>query len=80
MSEALKKVGLIPATLMVAGNIMGSGVFMLPASLAGTCGMDAHRHDVCNRIAKVTGSSDPEVYECPPPKPTPPSGCSSRRS
>lgn len=29
------KIGLIPATLMVAGNMMGSGVFMLPANLAG---------------------------------------------
>ena len=25
------KVGLIPVTLMVSGNIMGSGVFLLPA-------------------------------------------------
>jgi len=30
------KMGLVPATLMVAGNMMGSGVFMLPASLAAT--------------------------------------------
>ncbi len=29
------KIGVIPATLMVAGNMMGSGVFMLPANLAG---------------------------------------------
>ena len=29
------KIGLIPAILMVAGNMMGSGVFMLPANLAG---------------------------------------------
>ena len=29
------KIGLIPATLMVAGNMMGSGIFMLPANLAG---------------------------------------------
>lgn len=29
------KIGLLPATLMVAGNMMGSGVFMLPANLAG---------------------------------------------
>jgi arginine:agmatine antiporter len=35
----MRKVGVIPATLMVAGNIMGSGVFMLPASLAGTGGI-----------------------------------------
>ncbi|MDD8738240.1 hypothetical protein LAX96_24265, partial [Escherichia coli] len=28
------KVGLIPVTLMVSGNIMGSGVFLLPANLA----------------------------------------------
>lgn len=28
------KIGLIPAILMVAGNMMGSGVFMLPANLA----------------------------------------------
>ncbi|REF28493.1 arginine:agmatine antiporter (APA family) [Xenorhabdus cabanillasii] len=34
-----KKVGLIPVTLMVAGNIMGSGVFLLPASLAATGGI-----------------------------------------
>ncbi|EEG9059624.1 hypothetical protein A8W85_000989 [Escherichia coli] len=30
------KVGLIPVTLMVSGNIMGSGVFLLPANLAST--------------------------------------------
>ncbi|MEB0079681.1 arginine/agmatine antiporter [Pseudomonas sp. CCI3.2] len=29
------KMGLTPAILMVAGNMMGSGVFMLPANLAG---------------------------------------------
>lgn len=34
VSEA-NKIGLVPATLMVAGNMMGSGVFMLPANLAG---------------------------------------------
>lgn len=28
------KMGLLPATLMVAGNMMGSGVFMLPANLS----------------------------------------------
>lgn len=28
------KIGLIPVTLMVAGNMMGSGIFMLPANLA----------------------------------------------
>ena len=39
MSEGVKKVGVVAATLMVAGNIMGSGVFMLPASLAGTGGI-----------------------------------------
>ena len=40
MSEGtIKKVGVVAATLMVAGNIMGSGVFMLPASLAGTGGI-----------------------------------------
>ncbi|MFD1556254.1 arginine/agmatine antiporter [Paraburkholderia silviterrae] len=39
MSNAVKKVGVVPATLMVAGNIMGSGVFMLPANLAATGGI-----------------------------------------
>lgn len=33
------KIGLLPATLMVAGNMMGSGVFMLPANLAATGGI-----------------------------------------
>ncbi len=33
--EEKNKIGLIPATLMVAGNMMGSGIFMLPANLAG---------------------------------------------
>ena len=33
------KIGLLPATFMVAGNMMGSGVFMLPASLAVTGGI-----------------------------------------
>lgn len=39
MSNQSRKVGVIPATLMVAGNIMGSGVFMLPANLAATGGI-----------------------------------------
>ncbi len=39
MNSTSKKVGVIPATLMVAGNIMGSGVFMLPANLAATGGI-----------------------------------------
>lgn len=39
MSSPSKKVGVVPATLMVAGNIMGSGVFMLPANLAATGGI-----------------------------------------
>lgn len=34
MASEDNKIGLIPATLMVAGNMMGSGVFMLPANLA----------------------------------------------
>ena len=33
------KVGLIPVTLMVSGNIMGSGVFLLPANPAATGGI-----------------------------------------
>ncbi|MCX2451318.1 arginine/agmatine antiporter [Pedobacter sp. PLR] len=39
MAENNKKVGLIPVMLMVAGNIMGSGVFLLPANLASTGGI-----------------------------------------
>lgn len=39
MSDESRKVGVIPATLMVAGNIMGSGVFMLPANLSATGGI-----------------------------------------
>ncbi|WP_145475977.1 arginine/agmatine antiporter [Yersinia similis] len=39
MSTDDQKVGLIPVTLMVAGNIMGSGVFLLPANLAATGGI-----------------------------------------
>ncbi|APQ66751.1 Arginine/agmatine antiporter [Salmonella enterica subsp. enterica serovar Newport] len=35
------KVGLIPVTLMVSGNIMGSGVFLLPANLAATGGLQS---------------------------------------
>ncbi len=34
MDNESNKIGLVPATLMVAGNMMGSGVFMLPANLA----------------------------------------------
>ena len=34
MVNEKNKIGLIPATLLVAGNMMGSGVFMLPANLA----------------------------------------------
>ncbi len=33
------KVGVVPAMMMVAGNIMGSGVFMLPANLAAQGGI-----------------------------------------
>ena len=33
-SGGASKMGLVPATLMVAGNMMGSGVFMLPANLS----------------------------------------------
>jgi arginine:agmatine antiporter len=39
MSEEARQVGVVPATLMVAGNMMGSGVFLLPASLAATGGV-----------------------------------------
>ncbi|MEI6805945.1 MAG: amino acid permease, partial [Myxococcaceae bacterium] len=39
MTENKHKVGVVAATLMVAGNIMGSGVFMLPADLAATGGI-----------------------------------------
>lgn len=35
MVSESNKIGLVPAILMVAGNMMGSGVFMLPANLAG---------------------------------------------
>lgn len=38
-AAAPKKIGLLAATLMVAGNMMGSGVFMLPANLAATGGI-----------------------------------------
>lgn len=37
--DSIKKVGLIPAIFMVSGNIMGSGVFLLPANLAATGGI-----------------------------------------
>jgi arginine:agmatine antiporter len=39
MANGVKKIGVVPATLMVAGNMMGSGVFMLPATLAATGGI-----------------------------------------
>lgn len=38
-TAAAPKIGLVAATLMVAGNMMGSGVFMLPANLAATGGI-----------------------------------------
>ncbi|MAA98143.1 MAG: arginine/agmatine antiporter [Stappia sp.] len=38
-TAAVSKIGLVPATLMVAGNMMGSGVFMLPANLAAIGGI-----------------------------------------
>lgn len=34
MDNDSNKIGVVPATLLVAGNMMGSGVFMLPANLA----------------------------------------------
>ncbi|WHI53452.1 arginine/agmatine antiporter [Microbulbifer sp. MLAF003] len=34
LPSEVSKISLLPATLMVAGNMMGSGVFMLPANLA----------------------------------------------
>ncbi|KFC83041.1 arginine/agmatine antiporter [Buttiauxella agrestis] len=39
MASEAQKVGLVPVMLMVAGNIMGSGVFLLPANLAATGGI-----------------------------------------
>ncbi|MBH1989200.1 MAG: arginine/agmatine antiporter [Myxococcaceae bacterium] len=39
MTDSKQRIGLTAATLMVAGNIMGSGVFMLPANLAATGGI-----------------------------------------
>jgi amino acid transporter len=36
-----KELGLVIATALVAGNIMGSGIFMLPATLASTSGPGA---------------------------------------
>ncbi|MDR1732371.1 MAG: arginine/agmatine antiporter [Synergistaceae bacterium] len=38
-AKSSNKIGLVAATLMVAGNMMGSGVFMLPANLAATGGI-----------------------------------------
>lgn len=38
MASEAQKVGLVPVMLMVAGNIMGSGVLLLPANLAATGG------------------------------------------
>ena len=38
-APTIAKIGLVPATLMVAGNMMGSGVFMLPANLAAIGGI-----------------------------------------
>ena len=34
MTAETRKIGLFPATMLVAGNMMGSGVFLLPTSLA----------------------------------------------
>ena len=34
MTHEENKIGLVGLTAMVAGNMMGSGVFMLPANLA----------------------------------------------
>lgn len=39
MAEFTRKVGVVAATLMVCGNIMGSGVFLLPSSLAAVGGV-----------------------------------------
>ena len=33
-----KEIGLFTATALVVGNMMGSGIFMLPSSLAGVSG------------------------------------------
>ncbi|MBK8046868.1 MAG: hypothetical protein IPK16_06935 [Anaerolineales bacterium] len=33
-SKTAGKLGLIPATALVIGNLIGSGIFLLPASLA----------------------------------------------
>ncbi len=39
LTDNSNKIGVKAATLMVAGNMMGSGVFMLPANLANTGGI-----------------------------------------
>ena len=39
--ELKKELGIVIATALVAGNMMGSGIFMLPATLAGSSGPGA---------------------------------------
>lgn len=34
MADQKRKIGVVAATFLVAGNMMGSGVFLLPGSLA----------------------------------------------
>lgn len=39
MSDATKKMTLLPATMLVAGNMIGTGLFLLPVSLAAVGGI-----------------------------------------
>src|SRR3954447_14180398 len=39
MSNTTKKMSLLPATMLVSGNMIGTGIFLLPASMASVGGI-----------------------------------------
>lgn len=53
MAAEAGKIGLVPATLIVAGNMMGSGVFLLPANLSaiGSIAIFGWLITICGAIA-----------------------------
>lgn len=57
MSATAKKIGPVLATFLVANNMIGSGFFLLPATLAKSGGVTALAWVVCTVLAVVLGGA-----------------------